>query len=99
MEDLAKDYQKCNFSYQPTSNNLSIISMKNRLLSIIETNSVVVIQGPTGCGKTTQIPQFILDDSTKKRLNCNIIGIFLNYNFHIYTYTSHICIIIHTYKT
>ncbi|XP_029166028.1 probable ATP-dependent RNA helicase spindle-E [Nylanderia fulva] len=73
VEDLAKDYQKCNFTYQPKSNDLSVISMKNGLISIIETNSVVVIQGPTGCGKTTQIPQFILDDSIKKKLNCNII--------------------------
>ncbi|XP_072756559.1 probable ATP-dependent RNA helicase spindle-E isoform X2 [Anoplolepis gracilipes] len=72
VEDLAKDYQECNFTYQPKSN-LPIIFMKHRLLSIIETNSVVVIQGLTGCGKTTQIPQFILDDNIKKRLNCNII--------------------------
>lgn len=41
---------------------------------MIETNSVVVIQGPTGCGKTTQVPQFILDSCYKKRLHCNIIG-------------------------
>ncbi|KAL6437658.1 hypothetical protein ACFW04_004216 [Cataglyphis niger] len=73
VEDLAKDYQECSFTYQPKYNNLPIISMKNKLLSIIETNSVVVIQGPTGCGKTTQIPQFILDASIKKKLNCNII--------------------------
>lgn len=41
---------------------------------MIETNSVVVIQGPTGCGKTTQVPQFILDSCYKKRQHCNIIG-------------------------
>lgn len=85
MEDLAKDYQECSFTYQPKYNNLPIVSMKNKLLSIIETNSVVVIQGPTGCGKTTQIPQFILDASIKKKLNCNIIGIFL-YVIFIYLY-------------
>ena len=27
----------------------------------------------TGCGKTTQVPQFILDDATEKRRPCNIV--------------------------
>ncbi|XP_011864372.1 PREDICTED: probable ATP-dependent RNA helicase spindle-E [Vollenhovia emeryi] len=73
MVDLAKVYQECKFTYNPHSNDLSVLSMKDKILPIIETNSVVIIQGPTGCGKTTQIPQFILDTNIKKRLNCNII--------------------------
>ncbi|KAG5328427.1 SPNE helicase, partial [Acromyrmex charruanus] len=73
VEDLAKVYRECSFTYNPKSNDLSILSMKDKIISIIETNSVVIIQGPTGCGKTTQIPQFILDANIKKRLNCNII--------------------------
>lgn len=32
------------------------------LLDTIERNQAVVISGATGCGKTTQIPQFILED-------------------------------------
>lgn len=76
VDDLAKVYRECSFTYEPISNNLSILSMKDKILSIIETNSVIIIKGPTGCGKTTQIPQFILDANIKKRLNCNIIGIF-----------------------
>lgn len=79
MEDLAKVYRECSFTYNPKSNDLSILSMKDKILSIIETNSVVIIQGPTGCGKTTQIPQFILDANIKKRLDCNIIGIFCQF--------------------
>lgn len=76
IEDLAKVYRECSFNYTPQSNNLTVLSMKDKILSIIETNSVVIIQGPTGCGKTTQIPQFILDANIKKKLNCNIIGNF-----------------------
>ncbi|KYN43416.1 putative ATP-dependent RNA helicase DHX36 [Trachymyrmex septentrionalis] len=35
---------------------------RSEILQLIEDNQVVVISGETGCGKTTQIPQFILDD-------------------------------------
>lgn len=80
MEDLAKTSRECHFTHKQKSD-LSILLMKDSILSMIETNSVVVIQGPTGCGKTTQIPQYILNSNMKKKLYCNIIGIlpfFLN---------------------
>lgn len=35
---------------------------KGEILSTIGTNQIVVIVGDTGCGKSTQIPQFILDE-------------------------------------
>ncbi|KAG0246716.1 P-loop containing nucleoside triphosphate hydrolase protein [Mortierella sp. GBAus27b] len=34
---------------------------KDRLVQAIKDNSVVIVCGETGCGKTTQVPQFILD--------------------------------------
>lgn len=40
---------------------------------MVETNQVVIILGATGCGKTTQVPQFILDHHAKQRKRCNII--------------------------
>ncbi|KAL7132403.1 hypothetical protein ABFS83_12G071400 [Erythranthe nasuta] len=48
---------------------------KDAILSAISRNQVVIISGETGCGKTTQIPQFILDseiDSMHGAM-CNII--------------------------
>lgn len=42
-------------------------------MSIVETNQVTVIQGATGCGKTTQVPQFILDSCAERGVYCNII--------------------------
>ncbi|XP_017125191.1 putative ATP-dependent RNA helicase DHX57 [Drosophila elegans] len=33
-----------------------------RILALIERSPVVVISGETGCGKSTQVPQFILDN-------------------------------------
>ncbi|CAM4835686.1 unnamed protein product [Rotaria magnacalcarata] len=38
---------------------LPVYSQKDKILSTIETNSITVIQGNTGSGKSTQIPQFV----------------------------------------
>jgi len=40
---------------------LPCFTMKAELLNAIIKNQVVVVSGETGCGKTTQVPQFILD--------------------------------------
>ncbi|XP_043272288.1 probable ATP-dependent RNA helicase spindle-E [Venturia canescens] len=71
-ENLTKIYNTYDFAHR-AKEGLTISSMENKIVSIIETNSVTVIQGPTGCGKTTQVPQFILDSCVKKRVHCNII--------------------------
>ncbi|XP_067559308.1 putative ATP-dependent RNA helicase DHX57 isoform X3 [Pseudorca crassidens] len=36
---------------------------RENILKLLSKHQVLVISGMTGCGKTTQIPQFILDDS------------------------------------
>eukprot|EP00584_Thalassiosira_punctigera_P005125 CAMPEP_0172535832 /NCGR_PEP_ID=MMETSP1067-20121228/7666_1 /TAXON_ID=265564 ORGANISM="Thalassiosira punctigera, Strain Tpunct2005C2" /NCGR_SAMPLE_ID=MMETSP1067 /ASSEMBLY_ACC=CAM_ASM_000444 /LENGTH=282 /DNA_ID=CAMNT_0013320787 /DNA_START=177 /DNA_END=1022 /DNA_ORIENTATION=+ len=36
--------------------------MRDKLLSTIHHNQVTVVSGDTGCGKTTQVPQLVLDD-------------------------------------
>lgn len=40
--------------------NLPIASFQDSILEAIKENSVVVIAGDTGCGKSTQVPQFLL---------------------------------------
>ncbi|XP_003705228.2 tudor domain containing 9 protein spindle E isoform X1 [Megachile rotundata] len=72
IEETLKIYSTYDFAYNPKPG-LIINSNRTEIVSMIETNSVVVIQGPTGCGKTTQVPQFILDSCYKKKLHCNII--------------------------
>jgi HrpA-like RNA helicase len=49
--------------------------MKAQIIQTIAENNIVVISGDTGCGKTTQIPQMILDEYIENNLGaeCNII--------------------------
>ncbi|XP_072313542.1 ATP-dependent RNA helicase TDRD9 [Eucyclogobius newberryi] len=52
---------------------LPVTKNRHKLISLIENNSVVIIRGATGSGKTTQIPQYILDHYDKKNAPCNIV--------------------------
>uniref|UniRef100_A0A674PAU6 ATP-dependent RNA helicase TDRD9 n=1 Tax=Takifugu rubripes TaxID=31033 RepID=A0A674PAU6_TAKRU len=52
---------------------LPITKNREELVSLIENNSVVIIRGATGSGKTTQLPQFILDHYNDKNAPCNIV--------------------------
>ncbi|XP_014832185.1 PREDICTED: putative ATP-dependent RNA helicase TDRD9 [Poecilia mexicana] len=52
---------------------LPITKDKEQLISFIESNSVVIVRGATGSGKTTQLPQFILDHYNEKTASCNIV--------------------------
>ncbi|XP_047466283.1 ATP-dependent RNA helicase TDRD9 isoform X2 [Mugil cephalus] len=53
--------------------NLPITKNRRELISLIENNSVVIIRGATGSGKTTQLPQYILDHYTEKNASCNLV--------------------------
>ncbi|CAK9291191.1 unnamed protein product [Gordionus sp. m RMFG-2023] len=54
---------------------LPIFELKGQILNLIQNNSVIIIKGPTGCGKTTQVPQYILDDYMEKEKGgeCSIL--------------------------
>ncbi|XP_055961196.1 DExH-box ATP-dependent RNA helicase DExH5, mitochondrial isoform X2 [Mercurialis annua] len=55
--------------------NLPAYKAKDAILTAISQNQVVIISGETGCGKTTQIPQFILESEIESDRGafCNII--------------------------
>lgn len=50
-------------------------SMQDEILKIINENQICVISGETGCGKTTQVAQFILDDyiNNMKGSMCRVV--------------------------
>ncbi|UJR29861.1 hypothetical protein I4U23_017409 [Adineta vaga] len=52
---------------------LPVYAQKEKILSTIEKNSITIIQGNTGSGKSTQIPQYILDDFVKNSKPVNIV--------------------------
>uniref|UniRef100_A0A1A8QZ52 ATP-dependent DNA/RNA helicase DHX36 n=1 Tax=Nothobranchius rachovii TaxID=451742 RepID=A0A1A8QZ52_9TELE len=48
---------------------------KEELVELINSNSVLVVSGETGCGKTTQVTQFILDDHINRGMGstCRVV--------------------------
>ncbi|XP_057446913.1 DExH-box ATP-dependent RNA helicase DExH7, chloroplastic-like [Lotus japonicus] len=54
---------------------LPIAALKGDILQLLKENDVLVVCGETGSGKTTQVPQFILDDMIESGLggHCNIV--------------------------
>ncbi|KAF7992726.1 hypothetical protein HCN44_005070 [Aphidius gifuensis] len=69
VDRLASTYEFGKFS----QDTLTISSVKEDIIDMINTNPVVIIQGPTGCGKTTQVPQYILENSFINKVGCNIV--------------------------
>ncbi|XP_049526547.1 ATP-dependent RNA helicase TDRD9 isoform X1 [Dermacentor silvarum] len=62
----------CNQAHVPNID-LPIMEHKADVLRMVDTYSTVVIRGATGCGKTTQVPQFVLDHCASKGVHCNIV--------------------------
>ncbi|KAH7854237.1 hypothetical protein Vadar_011602 [Vaccinium darrowii] len=54
---------------------LPAFKVRSEFLKAVAENQVLVVSGETGCGKTTLLPQFILEDeiSALRGANCNII--------------------------
>ncbi|XP_069362923.1 dosage compensation regulator mle isoform X3 [Maniola hyperantus] len=72
LDDISADLEKhhrdvCQNSqlYQESvreREHLPVYAMRSQIMEAINENPVIIIRGNTGCGKTTQVCQFILDD-------------------------------------
>ncbi|MEE6501080.1 hypothetical protein FKM82_004056 [Ascaphus truei] len=75
-EDLRK--KRTDYRYlemQRFREKLPSYSMKEKIIKVINSSQVTVVSGETGCGKTTQVTQFILDDyiNRGKGSACHIV--------------------------
>ena len=52
---------KKKMSIEETRRSLPIFPFKDDLLNAVSDHQVLIIEGETGCGKTTQIPQYLRD--------------------------------------
>lgn len=54
-------------------NKFRIYHHKNTITSAIRSNRITVIKGFTGSGKSTQVPQYIMDDCSSRGESFNIV--------------------------
>lgn len=66
------DDEPNDLSHKSSDGSLSIMQYKDSILKLIECYNVICIYGEAGCGKSTMVPQFILEGNQKKE-KCSII--------------------------
>ena len=59
-------------SMQRQRSSLPAFKYSETILKAIRDHQVVIIKGETGCGKTTQVPQFILNEAIKAGKGGNV---------------------------
>lgn len=52
---------------------LPAFKKRAEILQEVEARQVLLITGETGCGKTTQVPQFLLEDALERNRRCRIV--------------------------
>jgi ATP-dependent helicase HrpB len=52
---------------------LPVLTVRDRLVSVLQTDRRAILSAPPGTGKSTQVPQFFLDDSGRSRLGGSIL--------------------------
>ena len=61
QRDFKSNEHSAAFKMQTVRNNLPASESRDKITKLVENNAVVVLSGETGCGKSTQVPQFILE--------------------------------------
>nr|XP_043630716.1 DExH-box ATP-dependent RNA helicase DExH3 [Erigeron canadensis] len=77
LRNIQQDWQESaeGQKMQELRRSLPAYKEKEALLNAISRNQVIVVSGETGCGKTTQLPQYILESEIEaaRGAQCNII--------------------------
>ncbi|ETW87318.1 hypothetical protein HETIRDRAFT_413634 [Heterobasidion irregulare TC 32-1] len=53
-------------------NQLPIAQYRDQIISTLESSQILVLSGETGCGKSTQVPTYILEDQLARGKHCKI---------------------------
>lgn len=74
-KEMQRKSEKAHRRHLKTAQPLPIIKHRQQIINTIANNQVVLIRGETGCGKSTQVPQFILDHFIKEKrgTDCRIV--------------------------
>ncbi|RNA05969.1 ATP-dependent RNA helicase TDRD9 [Brachionus plicatilis] len=62
-----------NFFNHKYNSNLPILQHREEIVQNLQEYNIMIIQGNTGCGKTTQVPQFIIDDAAQSSRRCKML--------------------------
>ncbi|OXB39837.1 DEAH box polypeptide 36, partial [Cryptococcus neoformans] len=74
QDDFAKRKESPAYQTMLTQRNtLPIASFRDQIISTLDTNQILVFSGETGCGKSTQLPSFILEDQLARGKPCKIV--------------------------
>ncbi|CAK9052151.1 DExH-box ATP-dependent RNA helicase DExH1, partial [Durusdinium trenchii] len=74
-EDLRREQERPGYvKMLPMRQHLPAFHMAKEICSSVRDNQVTLILGATGCGKTTQIPQFLLEDCTLRGEPCRLVA-------------------------
>ncbi|XP_031634638.1 3'-5' RNA helicase YTHDC2-like [Contarinia nasturtii] len=60
-------------NFMKVRESLPIATFRRDILASIERNRVIIISGETGSGKSTQVPQFLMEEATRNGMACRII--------------------------
>lgn len=71
--DRDRKYQTDDNFYDMIQNQerLPIRSLKREIIEALQNSRAIVVAGDTGCGKSTQVPQFILENLLSNQANAN----------------------------
>ncbi|KII93254.1 hypothetical protein PLICRDRAFT_35442 [Plicaturopsis crispa FD-325 SS-3] len=80
--DVSSDFIRDSFAARQNSfayqemlqqrNTLPIAQYRDEIIASLDQSQILVLSGETGCGKSTQVPAFILEDQLSRGLPCKI---------------------------